>query len=551
MMKFIKNKNKSYSFASLNITQFLGALNDNVFKLLIIYFLIQVQGPERAPIILALAGVFFVLPFLIFSSAAGVLADKFSKSNIIVAMKFAEILVMATSVVAFITKSEFFVYSLLFLMAAQSAFFGPSKFGIIPEIVDEKKVSKANGILASCTYLAIIIGTFLASFIADITNKNFVLAAFICVGISIIGFFSSFGIKKTIPRRTTTKINPLFLYEIYKTLRLAYKRKHLLTCIIGCSFFLFVGAYVQLNTIPFAMQSLGLTDVQGGYLFLSTAIGIALGSIFAGKISKDKIEIGLSCVSGFFIAVMFLCLFLFSKFLYLTILFLIILGIFGGMFLIPLESFIQVKSPDKRRGQIIAASNFLSFFGVMIASGFLYLISSKLKFSASSGFGITSLVAFFVTFVLSAKMSDLFFPYLAERIISKKWPLHDTVDVPDNKKVLFLERRSWIDILFLYSIMPKLKIIVIGHFYDQFPYVNGFVNTIFRLAPNRVDTELLKKIEKRKDFDTHMLIVAKDLSQLPESLQKDVIRVNVKKELVQKIWWRLIYFQRQYMISFS
>src|SRR3989344_3508193 len=184
------------SFYCLNVTQFLGALNDNIFKLLVIYLLIHVKGPAAANTILSLAGAIFVIPFLLFSSGAGVLADRSSKRTIIVCAKVFELIVMLFGLLSVVMEWEFGSYAALFLMATQSAFFGPSKYGIIPELVEEKKVSKANGSMTSFTYLAIITGTFLASFITDITNKNFVLVALFCVIVAIMGLITSFGISR-------------------------------------------------------------------------------------------------------------------------------------------------------------------------------------------------------------------------------------------------------------------------------------------------------------------------------------------------------------------
>ena len=278
------------SFIFLNVTQFLGALNDNVFKLLVIFMLISIRGTEAASSILSSVGAVFVIPFLIFSSAAGVIADRISKRSILVYMKFLEIIVMCLSVFAMYLQSQVSLYVLLFLMAAQSTVFGPSKYGIIPELVKPHKLSKANGILVSLSFLAIILGTFLGSFLTDITNKNFVIAASLCVIIAIIGYITSLKIQKTNPRRSSKKVNIFFLYEIYQIMKLSYKRKHLMPAIFGSAFFLFVGGFIQLNTIPFAIQSLNLSDVGGGYLFLSTAIGIASGSLIAGKVSKIKLN---------------------------------------------------------------------------------------------------------------------------------------------------------------------------------------------------------------------------------------------------------------------
>ena len=210
-MRFTSRSNFK-SFYLLNATQFLGALNDNVFKLLVIYLLINVKGAIAANSILSLAGAIFVIPFLIFSSGAGVLADKISKRTIIVITKVLELIIMLFGMIAVYFQWEFGSYAALFCMAAQSALFGPSKYGVIPELVESKMVSKANGSMTSFTYLAIILGTFLASFITDITNKNFVLVSVFCVFIAIIGLLTSLGISRTEPQRSPKKINPFFLY---------------------------------------------------------------------------------------------------------------------------------------------------------------------------------------------------------------------------------------------------------------------------------------------------------------------------------------------------
>src|SRR3989338_5816031 len=147
-------RNDFRSFYLLNATQFLGALNDNIFKLLVIYLLIHLQGPAAANTILSLAGAIFVIPFLLFSSGAWVLADRISKRTIVVYTKVLEVAIMLFGLFAFSIEWEFGAYGALFLMATQSALFGPSKYGIIPELVESKMVSKANGSLTSFTYLA-------------------------------------------------------------------------------------------------------------------------------------------------------------------------------------------------------------------------------------------------------------------------------------------------------------------------------------------------------------------------------------------------------------
>lgn len=290
------------SFTYLNFTQFLVALIDNIYKFLIVYFLISIQGVENTHRIMAFTGATFVLPFLLFSATSGTLADRFSKRNVIIFAKCFEFAVMSVGLLSFYYESVIGSYLLLFLLATTSAIFGPSKYGILPELVGTDRISKANGLMTSFTFLAIILGTFLASFVLDYTDRNFMFAAIACVCLSLVGLMTSFCIEYTPPSGSKKKFKIFFLREIFHSLTLASHDPSLLMAVLGSSFFLFLGAFVQLNIIPFAMQSLHLTDIQGGYLFLLTAIGIGSGALIAGKLSGKIVELGLVPIAGLMVS---------------------------------------------------------------------------------------------------------------------------------------------------------------------------------------------------------------------------------------------------------
>ncbi|MGM0440241.1 MAG: MFS transporter [Chlamydiota bacterium] len=411
MVSFLRTRFSSFTF--LNITQFLGALNDNIFKLLIVFLLIEVQGSEHNTVILATSGATFVIPFLLFSQAAGTLADRISKRNVVVFTKYMELAVMLLGIIAFALRSPILSYTVLFMMATQSTIFGPSKYGIVPEIVPLDKISKANGLLTLLTFLAIILGSFLASFLTDISGRNFVLTALVCSVISLIGLLSSLCIEKTPPAGAKKKINPIFLYEVYKTIKRSRNYHHLLTSILGSAYFLFLGAYIQLNIIPYAMEILGLTDIQGGYLFLLTALGIGTGSVLAGKLSGKHVELGLVPFGGMGIVICCFLLHFFSTNLSAVIPLVIIVGIFGGIYVIPLDTFIQVASPARFRGRTIATQNFLSFLGVLFASGTLYLFGEVLHFAPDEGFAIIGTMTFIVVLTITFCFLDYHVRFLA------------------------------------------------------------------------------------------------------------------------------------------
>lgn len=534
-------RSKLLSFYLLNATQFLVALNDNIFKLLVIYLLINVKGPSSAPTVLSLAGAIFVIPFLLFSSSAGVLADRMSKRSIIVFAKAFEIVIMIFGVGAIWFQSEWAAYLALFFLSTEAAIFGPSKYGIIPELVEPRMVSKANGSITSFTFLAIIFGTFLASFLTDVTNKNFVFVGFFCLGIAVIGLLTSLGIQRTASQNSTKKINPFFLYEIYQTLKLGWSVPHLLPAIFGSAFFLFIGAFTQLNIIPFAMQSLNLSEVGGGYLFLPTAVGIAIGAVISGQLAKDKVEPGISCISGLFIGILFICLHLFAQSLFMSILLLGLLGVFGGAFLIPFDAFIQVNSPDEKRGQVIATSSFFSFVGVLLASFFLYLFSEVLKFSASSGFAWMGILSLLASLGLFGRLSSLFFPFFVRKILKRVRTLKVLPPMPASNEVIVLQSRSWWDAILLYALFPKFMILLPSHHYQRFSWLNHWIDSI-HLIPTKPNEDTVNEIFKEKGV-TYCLFLHKKantvepLSAYEPLLQKNQLEfvfAHGKKERLQK-----------------
>lgn len=555
----------SRSFHLLNATQFLGALNDNLFKLLVIYLLINLKGPASANTILSLAGAIFVIPFLLFSSGAGVLADRISKRTIIVFTKLLELVIMTFGLFAVVFQSEIGAYATLFLMSTQSAIFGPSKYGIIPELVEPKMVSKANGSLTSMTYLAIILGTFFGSFIAYVTNKNFVIEALCCILIAIIGVATSMGIGRTAPRNSPKKINPFFLYEIYQTLRVSWQVPHLIPAIFGSSFFLFVGAFTQLNIIPFAMQSLHMSDIGGGFLFLPTAVGIAIGAVLAGMLSKDKVEPGISCITGFFIGLFFIILYLFSWSLTMTIISLTLLGIVGGAYLVPLDSFLQVSSPDAMRGQVIAVGSFFSFVGVLFASFALYFFSEELGFSAASGFLFMGIITLIVNIIMTGRMSSFFFPFFVKKILKRFRKLVIEAPVPSPATVVILRSNSWWDAILLFSCLPNLKILVPGSYFKRFPWFNGLIDSI-QIVPPQINTtktlaklfEKAKKIQKKNHSvclflhkDTGSAEFVEAYKQAFGQMDYSVLFAHGEKKKIRKQFLGFSWWQKQITLEFS
>ncbi len=551
------------SLHALNLSQFFGALNDNIFKLFLIFMMISKLGEKNANSILSLAGAVFVIPFLFFSHASGVLADRMRKRSIIISMKALEIFIMLCSILAFFYASAWASFSLLFLLASQSAIFGPSKYGIIPEIVPYKKVPKANGLIVSFTYLAIIFGTFLASFITEISDRNFVLGSLFCLLISILGFISSLAIKKTPAQGSIKKINPFFIREIIRTMKMCCFTKHLLTVMLGAAYFLFIGSYTQLNIIPYAMQAMGLSDIAGGYLFLATALGIACGAILAGKIAHLRIDLAVPCFAILGISILLFCLGFVTNNLIATIIFLILIGICGGFFIVPLESYIQLRSAEEKRGEIIATTNFLSFVGVLLAATALYLLNEALGLSAALGFAVLGGLTLIVFFVLLLRLSDFSFSFIGRKFLKHLYNLHtedlDLASDPTNQ-ILVLKEASKIKALLLNAVIRDIR------FFIPRKKKSWLLNRCYSLqtVANQSDlAELVTKSSKLKDDEVFPCLFYKKVihkedtktfsiwSRVFSLTSREVLFVELNREDNFLSFWKLIFKNNKTQIKFS
>ncbi|MGK0176867.1 MAG: acyl-[acyl-carrier-protein]-phospholipid O-acyltransferase, partial [Lentimonas sp.] len=290
-----------------NLTQFGGAMNDNVFKYIMIYALTAWNaqaieaGTKSSAAILASVGLVFALPFLFIVPIAGNFADKFSKRKMIVGLKALEFVVMAFGVTALFLQSTLMLYATMVLMASQSAFFGPCKLGIVAEQVDAEKLSKANGSIQLFTFLAIISGTLLAPELSLYTDKNFGLAASVCLLIASLGFAASLQIE-TSPAHPERKLSLNGFASIFKTFLEIRKDGFLLLAMIALAVFSMAAAFVQFNVLDFGKEHLDFSQEQSTRLFLLTAIGIGAGATTAGWLSGRNIEFGIVPIGAFLIS---------------------------------------------------------------------------------------------------------------------------------------------------------------------------------------------------------------------------------------------------------
>lgn len=397
---------KKYGLFFLNLTQFSVVLVDNIFKLIIAFFLIDLGGKGSASQILSTVGAVYVIPFLLLSSLGGTLADRFSKRTITIIIKCLGGLILLSALYVFHIKSSFGCYLLLFLLSTQSALFGPSKYGMIPELVPQQDISKANGYVTAFTYLAIILGTFLGSFLSDYFDKNYFAVISITFLFSLTGIISSFFIPKLKPSTPSEEVSITVFKNTVKVISDYPKKAHLGMAMFASAFFLMMGGFTQLAIIPFAIQILDKTEFIGGYLFLTTALGIAFGSQVVGRLSKQGPNLIFPAFGGVVLGIMMVILGLGVFSMTGTIICLVTLGVAGGFYIVPVDAYIQMTANDEQRGRILGLNNLLGFTGVLTAAFMLYFLSQVLNLEPDTAFAVMGFIYLIFIALFIRRISD-------------------------------------------------------------------------------------------------------------------------------------------------
>jgi len=467
-------------FGWLNLTQFLGALNDNVFKFLVFFFLVDHLRMDSTATI-TLVSVLFIVPFLLFSQAAGVLADRLGKRGIIVASKVAELLIMAIGIVGLLLESPVILLGLIFLMCTQSAFFGPAKYGILPELVSRERLSRANGSLVCMTYLAIIIGTFLPSFLlVSVFAGQYLAVAAVCVLVSAVGVVTSIPIPRTAPAGGTQRIAPLFVVEIFRTLLRIRRQRYLFLAVIGSAYFLFLGGFVQQNILLYGQDILGWNAQRSGFLFPIAALGIGLGALMAGRLSGRNIEFGVVPIGALLLTVCGLALGMMPPEVNTVLVLMLVTGIGAGLFTVPLSAYIQDCSPPAQRGEILACTNFLSFLGVALSAALLFVLLKFLALSPRACFlviGVLTGGLALLTFVLLPDFVVRFVVVVITRFVYRV-RVSGREHLPiEGGALLVANHVTWVDALLISSVTQRR----IRFLMDRSIYHTRWINPIFRL----------------------------------------------------------------------
>lgn len=361
-------------------TQFQNAFSDNALKNFVILMVLgKALSQDQRDTYVALAGALFALPFILFAMLGGWLADRFSKRDVMVMVKIAELGIMALATLALWFESLHLQLASLFLMGCHSAIFGPSKYGILPEILPLERLSWGNGILELLTFLGIILGGLAGALFASWFKEAPILAGLILSTIAGVGLWISRGIT-AVPAAAPgcpPRFNPAT--DLWKQIQAMRPDRDLWRANLGNAAFFFVAALVQMNLVLFAKDVLRLEETQNGLLGASLAIGIGAGSVLAGYASRGGIEYRLVPAGALVMFLSTIPMGIESTGVGLFTCALIALGLGGGFYIVPITAVLQSRPAPEQKGAVQGAASALSFLGILASSGVQRLLRQWLS----------------------------------------------------------------------------------------------------------------------------------------------------------------------------
>ena len=411
-------------FLPMFVTQFFGALNDNVYKqsllLVITYGLINQQSASVSTLN-NLAALLFILPYFIFSATAGQIADKYERSQLVRGIKILEIVIMLIGSAGFLLGHLWLLLTALFLMGVHSTFFGPIKYAILPEILRPNELMSGNALFQSGTSIAILIGMILGGAVISASDGNLFWISLTVVTIAVLGYISSRFVLKQNVTSPDIKIDWNFFRTSFQTLKYAKSLPIIFMILLGNSWYWFYGA-TYLTQIPqLTQQNLHASENVVSLLLTFFSVGIGVGSLLCRKIGGTEVNLKMVPVGAIGLTVFAFYLAASLAFVpehsgemlglkdvftqgwsyYHVMLAVTLLGISGGFYIVPLDAMMQAFSPRSHRARVVAANNILNAVFMVSSAIFSIIILSIFKIDIKILFSITAILsAIFTTWLL-------------------------------------------------------------------------------------------------------------------------------------------------------
>jgi len=505
-------------------TQFLGAFNDNLFKnalvILIAYRSMTLLGISSATIVVACAGV-FIFPFFLFSATAGQLADRYPKWILMRWVKVWEIGVMVLAGVGFATDSLALLLTVLFLMGMQSTFFGPAKYAILPELLDDETLVGGNALVAMATFLAILLGTITGGLVVAGGERWVSKLGLMVVAVAALGFVTSMYIKK-LPAANpdlTVSLNPV--KPTIDILRLTRRVRSVFLSVLAISWFWFLGASF-LSLLPnFSKDVLAGGETVVTLCLATFCVGIGSGSMLCERLSRRHLELGLVPLGSIGISIFAIDL-AFSGWRFVApaegvmltvaqflrqpggvhvLIDLFMIAVFSGFYTVPLMTFIQQRSASTERSRVIAGNNILNAL-LMVLSSFMLVGLLAAAVSIPGIFLILALLNVAVAIYIYTVIPEFLLRFVAWCLANVLYRVR--VDHPERipaegAAVLAANHISFIDALLMSSASPRPVRFIMDAEYARLPILRFLFRDakVIPIAPAGEDSELLERAYDR------------------------------------------------------
>lgn len=505
-------------FAPFFWTQFLGALNDNVFKVgfssLVTYQAARFSGvdPATAPFLIS---AIFIVPFVLFSATSGQIADKFDKATLTRFVKTFEIAVMLIGGAGFVTHHAVLLYLCTFLMGVHSTLFGPVKYAYLPQHLDERELVGGNGLVEMGTFVAILIGTIIGGAAAGFPARGAWVLAGSCFAVALVGRAVSSRVPVSPASQPDLRINWNPFTETWRNVALARTNRTVFLSLLGISWLWFVGATFLTSFFKYAKDVLSGNPDVVTVLLATFSLGIGTGSLLCERLSKRRVEIGLVPLGSIGISVFAFDLYWAShglpqlgrlmgvaEFLgharhWRILADLFLLAMFGGFYSVPLYALIQSRCESTHRARIIAANNILNAF-FMIVSALMAVGLTALGVGIPGIFAVTALLNVIVAAYIYSLVPEFLLRFVAWVLVHTFYRIRlvHADRIPDEgAAVLVCNHVSYVDAVVIMAESPRPIRFVMDYRIFRTP----FAGWLFRhakaipIAPAHEDPDMLAR----------------------------------------------------------
>ncbi len=475
---------KTRRFLPLFVTQFFGAFNDNFFKqaLIILITYALVTGTESdTTMLVALAGGVFIAPFFLFSASAGKLADKYDKAFLARRIKFCEIGLALAAGAALFSQNLVLLLGVLFLFGTQSTFFGPIKYALLPQHLEDNELISGNAMVESATFLAILLGTIAGGLLILLNGGTLIMSAGMIVS-ALVGYGAARRIPLAPAPRPGLRIGWNVIADTRELLHLARAHRTPYLAILGTSWFWFVGSAVMI-LMPAIARDVLSTNQNVATLFMTMfAIGVAAGAYFishllAGEISPRTIPFGALAMSLAMLALWSVLYtpgvsylmgpgeFLSSGWNWGVLLAMFFIAAMSGPYVVPLFAIVQHASPVDERARMIAANNIINA-AFMVAASLFVLLLSMFGFSPPSILliiaGLNVFAAIYIARIIPKHTLQVMFRSLLKTLFRVEVHGLEHLKRANERAVIVVNHLSFLDGMVLAAFLPQFPVFAVN-----------------------------------------------------------------------------------------